>query len=100
MKFYWSWDGGKGPSEFKQASKAELQNIVNQFCEMLERYQSFRSSLPNHLHLYIKRKISETPLDVTLPVLSECALKASEKHECCIALTSDILSILIEKMQK
>jgi len=100
MKFYWSWDGGKGPSEFKQTNKTELQDIINQFCRMLERYQSFRSALPDHLHLYLKRKINETPLDVTLTVLSECALKASEKHEYCIALTNDILSILIEKMQK
>ena len=100
MRFYWSWDGGKGPSEFKQANKTELQDIVNQFCDILERYQSFRAPLPNYLHLYIKRKVDEKPLDVTLNMLRECTLEAAKKYENCIAMTSDVLNILIKKMQE
>ena len=97
MKFYWSWDGGRGPSEFKKANKAELQLVIDEYCDILGRYQSFNRPLPNNFHLYIKNKINEKPLDVTLTKLSECAFEAAKKYDSNIALTKDVLDILIKK---
>jgi len=99
MKFWWSFDGGKGPSNFKQITKTELKIVIGEYCNILNQYTSFDRPLSNNFHLYIKRKINEKPLDVTLAKLSSYAIEAARKTYGNVAFTGDVVDILIERLK-